>query len=72
MEEIVHPFRESIYINGFEPKNAKDDVWYKGVDYRQKIIIKHNPTSVLIRIPMAVITIFTAIFLAKEWLYGEA
>lgn len=72
LEEIVHPFRESIYINGFEPKDPKDDVWYKGVDFRQKLIIKHNPSSVLVRIPIAAITIFAAYFLVKEWLYGEA
>lgn len=72
LEEIVHPFRESFYINGFEPKNAKDDVWYKGVDYRQKIIVKYNPSSVLVRIPLALLTILAASFLVKEWLYGNA
>ena len=68
LEEIAHPFRESIYINGFEPKDPKDDVWYKGVDYRQKIIIKHHPSSFLVRIPIAALTIFATYFLVKEWL----
>lgn len=72
LEEIVHPFRESIYINGFEPKDPKDDVWYKGVDFRQKIIIKYNPSSVLVRVPIALLTILAASFLVKEWLYGES
>lgn len=71
LEEIVHPFRESVYVNGFEPKNAKDDIWYKGVDFRQKIIIKYNPSSVLIRIPIALLTIFAAYYLVKEWIYGQ-
>ena len=72
LEEIVHPFRESLYIDGFEPKNPKDDVWYKGIDFRQKIIIKYNPSSVFVRIGVALLTIFAAAFLVKEWLYGQA
>lgn len=72
LEEVAHPFRESIYINGFEPKDAKDDVWYKGVDYRQKIIVKYNPSSVFVRIPIAALTLVAAYFLIKEWIYGNA
>ncbi|OGM31253.1 hypothetical protein A2630_04490 [Candidatus Woesebacteria bacterium RIFCSPHIGHO2_01_FULL_44_10] len=50
LEEIVHPLRESIFVNGFEPTDPKDDVWYKGVDYRQKIIIKYAPSNVFVRL----------------------
>lgn len=72
LEEIAHPFRESIYINGFEPKDPKDDVWYKGIDFRQKIIVKHHPSSVVVRIPLGLLALATAYFLVKEYLYGEA
>lgn len=72
LEEIVHPFRESVYVNGFEPKEKKDDVWYKGVDFRQKIIIKHHPSSVLVRFPLGLLAIAATYFLIKEYLYGEA
>ena len=68
LEEIAHPFRESIYLNFFEPKDPKDDVWYKGVDFRQKITISHHASSVIVRLPLGILTVFTAFVLIKEWL----
>ena len=68
LEEIVHPFRESVYINLFEPKDPKDEVWSKGVHYRQKITIRHHPSSFLVRLPLGAITIFCTYVLIKEWL----
>lgn len=57
LEEIVHPLRESVYINGFEPKDPKDDVWYKGVDFRQKIIIKYVSSPFIARLIFAIPTL---------------
>lgn len=45
LEELAHPFRESIFINGFEPSEAKDDIWYKGKNYEQKITIRYVPVN---------------------------
>jgi hypothetical protein len=55
LEEIVHPLRESFFVNGFEPKVAKDDIWYKGVHYRQKITVKYRRSSYLVRIIVVVL-----------------
>lgn len=49
LEEIVHPLRESIYINGFTPKEEQYAQFYEGVRYNQKIIIRYIPSSVWIR-----------------------
>lgn len=49
LEEIVHPLRESIYINGFTPKEEQYAQYYEGVRYNQKIIIRYIPSSVWIR-----------------------
>src|SRR5258708_6018642 len=57
LEELVHPFRESLYINGFIPQVAKDDIWYKGVHYEEKITIKYVPGSLGIRILFALFSI---------------
>lgn len=54
LEELAYPMRESLYINGFEPKVAKDEIWYKGEHYRQKITIKYVPNSVSLRLVVAV------------------
>ena len=66
LEEIVHPFRESIFVNGFEPKVAKDEIWYKGVHYRQKIIIKYIPSNIFVRLSISILTILTIWILVKE------
>ncbi len=58
LEELTMPFRDSYFINGFEPNLAKDEIWYKGVHYRQKIILKYVPTSAYSRVILGSITIF--------------
>lgn len=50
LEELVHPFRESLYINGFEPKEDKDVILIDGEVYDQKITIRYVPSSILSRI----------------------
>jgi len=70
LEEIVHPGRESLFVNGFEPKDPKDDVWYKGVDYRQKIIIKFVPSNTLLRVSVAGFTLAAVWLLLGEWSFA--
>lgn len=50
LEEIVHPFRESLFINGFEPKKENDTIVVNGMRYDQKIIIKLIHSSVVTRL----------------------
>lgn len=52
LEEIVHPFRESVFVNGFEPKLDKDQIVYRGTTYRQQIKIKYVPSSIFVRVPL--------------------
>lgn len=57
LEEIVQPFRESLFINYFEPKKPKDAVSYQGVHYLQKITVKYSPTNFFVRL----IVVFTGL-----------
>lgn len=66
LEEIVHPFRESIFVNGFKPKEAKDDIWYKGTHYEQKITVKYIASPVFVRIPLVLAGLFVLYFLLRE------
>lgn len=51
LEEVVHPFRESVYINGFEPgANSKDAIFIEGRSWKEKIIIRYVPSSIIVRI----------------------
>ena len=66
LEELVHPFRESLYINGFTPQVAKDDIWYKGVHYEEKITVKYVPSNIIVRFVFATLT-----FVIMAWMIHE-
>jgi len=67
LEEIVHPFRESLFINGFEPKEAKDVIVIDGKTWRQKVIVKYVPSKTLIRVAAGAMTLVLAYILFREW-----
>ena len=71
MEEIVHPLRESIYINGFEPKTEEYAQYYKGTRYNQKIIVKYVPSSVWIRIIVLLASSISGYFLVLEYINAK-
>lgn len=68
LEERAYPLRESIYINGFEPKMAKDVIVINGENYRQKIIIRHVPSNDSLRIILGMLGILLAFVIIKEYL----
>jgi len=49
LKEIVHPFRESIYINGYQPEEPQNIIEINGKIWGQKIIVKYVPSSVWAR-----------------------
>ncbi len=57
LEEIVHPMRESLFVNGFEPKHAKDAIYINGKKWNQKVTVKMVYSNLLIRFLLGVITI---------------
>lgn len=68
LEEIVHPFRESLFINGFETKDPQNVIIRDGKQYRQKITVRYVPSSPLVRVPM-VLAALTLFFLTlREWI----
>jgi len=69
LEEIVHPFRESIFINGFEPKQAKDEIWYDKQHFRQKIIIRYVTSDLFFRLTIAFLTFIISVLLLRQWIF---
>jgi hypothetical protein len=67
LEELAHPLRESLFINGFEPRQPKDDIWYKGVHYQAKITIKYYSSPVVTRVLIAIPTIGVGWILINMW-----
>lgn len=68
LEEIVHPFRESLFVNGFKPSVEKDAIFIKGRNWEQKIIVRYVPTKLFNRIIIYAISIVVGWFVMKEWL----
>ena len=66
LEEVVHPLRESLYINGFEPKDPKDAVIIAGRVWRQKIIVRYVPSHAFVRIGVVILSGLVVFWLFKE------
>lgn len=71
LEEIVHPLRESIYINGFTPKEEQYAQYYEGVRYNQKIIIRYIPSNLWIRIAIVAGSTLFGYLLFLEYLNAK-
>ena len=84
LEEFVLPFKESIYINGFEwekdvftkpEKRAKNTIYYQDVQYSSKITIRRFPVPIFNRLLAFFITqagIIFAFFIYKKNLKRNA
>ena len=66
LEEVVHPFRESVFINGFEPKEAKDAVVIDTVPWRQKITVRFVPSNLYVRLIVGSLTLIMMFVLFRE------
>lgn len=73
LQEIVHPFRESIYINGYEPasNDDKNQINIEGKHYRQKIIIRYVTSSTISRSLVLFLTLASVLLLMREYIYAK-
>lgn len=67
LEEIVHPMKESLFINGYQPKSDKEVLEIKGIRYDSKVIIKHVTSALPARLLIGVLTITVSWLLINEW-----
>lgn len=80
LEEYILPFKESLYINGFEwendvftkpEKRIKNKLFFQGQEYKAKVTLKTFPTSIAARLIAFLFTesvIIFAIFSYKSFL----
>lgn len=74
LEELVHPFRESWFINGYEP--LKDpfikegqklaNFEFDGQEYSLKIQVLRKDSNVFIRLVIFILSLFCLVWLARE------
>ncbi len=67
LEEIVYPFRESLYVNGYEPGPEDDQIAFQGTPYRAKITIRYYQSSLGARLLIALLDLVVIWVLAKEY-----
>ncbi|MGB6882190.1 MAG: hypothetical protein WBD86_02730 [Microgenomates group bacterium] len=72
LEEIVHPFRESLFVNGFEPRDPKDVVFIENKVWRQKITIRLVPSKGIVRLVVATFALLLIGVVSKEWVEAVA
>lgn len=67
LQEIVHPMRESLFINGYEPPSNIEVLEIGGEKYKQKTIIKYVTSNIRDRIIVGLLTIGIIWVLIGEW-----
>lgn len=67
LEELVHPWKDSIYINGFYPTKATDQINIGGVHYVAKITVRYIPSHPVTRLTVLALVMIGLYFLAKEY-----
>ena len=67
LEEIVHPFRESIYVNGFKPKEDKDRILINDKRWLQKVTVRYVASGVFARFTVGLLSIALFIWIFKEY-----
>lgn len=67
LQEIVHPMRESLFINGYRPQSDKEILEAGGVHYESKVILKYIGSNLLLRLLIGVATLSLLWVLINEW-----
>lgn len=67
LEEIVHPFRESFYVNGFVPPTEKDTIIIDGRQFYEKVNVRYVQSSIFVRVPVAVGSFILLVLLSRSW-----
>lgn len=56
LEELTHPWRESVYINGFYPTKPTEQITVSGIPYQNKITLHYLPSYPITRITVLLLT----------------
>jgi hypothetical protein len=56
LEEIVHPGKEVLYVNGYTPTKPEDKIVRNGLVYSSKIVIHLIPSTIVTRLTVLLLT----------------
>ena len=73
LEEIVHPLRESFFVNGFEPSEKKDEIIIDSTHWELKITTRLVQSSVYARllVGIAIVIVVPIISLLYKKLFNK-
>lgn len=67
LEQLVHPWRESLYVNGFYPTKPTEQIYINGTHYVNKITVHYFPSSPAARITVLMLALLSGYFLYNEY-----
>lgn len=70
LEELVHPGKEALFINGFVPEKIQDTIVRNGKVYKSKITVHMVPSGISTRLTVLLMLGISAYLLARELKYA--
>ena len=67
LEEIVLPWRGSLFVNGFVPTKPTEQINRNGVHYLAKVTVRFAPSHFVVRLTTLGMTALIGYFLVKEY-----
>lgn len=67
LEQIVHPLRETLYINAFVPIKPTEQININGVHYLNKVTIRYLPSHPISRLTALAMSSLLVFWLIKEY-----
>lgn len=68
LEEYVFPLRESIFVNGYQPKDNEDQIAFEGTPYMTKVTVRYVQSNVMIRVVLGVGVIIISYITIRYWI----
>lgn len=69
LEQIIHPGRESLYINVFVPTKPTEQINIKGIHYLNKVTVRYLPSHPISRLTVLLLTAVGLYWLTREYVY---
>jgi hypothetical protein len=67
LEELIHPWKESLYVNGFVPVLPQDEIKVQGRVFANKITVRLVPSHPVARITVLFMTATCLYLITKEY-----
>lgn len=67
LQELVHPWRESLFINGFYPTKPTEQIYIDNVHYLNKITLRYTPSHPVSRLTVFALSLVGLYLLKHEY-----